>query len=71
MESWVNILRPIVKGMQADGLQSKAKKPREAVMDYGNLQTLILISFERKPELFFITNIVVFGPNLEKNWQIW
>ena len=46
-----------MKGMQADGLQSKAKKPREAVMDYGNLQTLILISFERKPELFLLPTL--------------
>ena len=34
-----NILRQSVKGILADGLQSKAK-PKEAVIAYRNLQTL-------------------------------
>ena len=39
-ESWANILRSSVKGILTDGLQSKARKPKEAVMACRNLQTL-------------------------------
>ena len=56
MESSVNILRPIVKGMLANGLQSKVRKLRRAAMDYEKPANL-----SRGSRNYFNTNIVVFG----------
>ena len=57
-DSWMNNLRPNVKGMLANGLQSKAKKPREAVIlsESCGLESYLFIVGTGP---VFITNIVV------------